>query len=130
MATLDDAARIALALPGTTETLKWGKRTWQVGGKGFVWERPLSKADVKRLTGAPPPEGPILGVRVTDLEAKEVVLMTRGEAFFTIAHFHGYPAVLIRLPVVSKAALEEAIVDAWLACAPAALAQEFAKSRR
>ena len=43
MATWDDVARIALALPETTEEQAWGNRHWKVRGKGFVWERPLRK---------------------------------------------------------------------------------------
>jgi hypothetical protein len=41
MATLDDAARIALALPGVEEGERWGNCTWAVGGKAFAWERPF-----------------------------------------------------------------------------------------
>ncbi|HEX6548507.1 MAG TPA: MmcQ/YjbR family DNA-binding protein [Candidatus Dormibacteraeota bacterium] len=125
MATLEDAERIAIHLPEVTEASRWGNRTWMVGGKGFAWERPLSKADVKRFGSETPPAGPLLAVRVADLEEKEIVLHGRGEAFFTIAHFSGYPAVLIQLSKVQPRALKEAIVDAWLACAPPALAQEY-----
>jgi hypothetical protein len=38
-------------------------------------------------------------------------------SFFTIPHFDGYRAVLIRLPQVTGVALREAITDGWLACA-------------
>jgi hypothetical protein len=48
---------------------------------------------------------------------------------FTIEHFKGYPATLIELAVVGKAALREAIVDGWLAAAPASLAKEFLEHR-
>jgi len=47
-ATYDDVAAIAESLPAVTVGVKWGRRTWLVGGKGFAWERPLSKADIKR----------------------------------------------------------------------------------
>ncbi len=40
------------------------------------------------------------------------------DSFFTIPHFDGYRAVLIRLPQVTGMALREAITDGWLACAP------------
>lgn len=40
-------------------------------------------------------------------------------------HFDGYAAVLIQLRVVGTRVLRDAIEDAWLACAPPALAEEF-----
>jgi hypothetical protein len=128
MATLDDVARIATALPEVTEGERYGNLTWFVGGKGFAWERPFSKADIKRFVGASPPEGPILAVSVADLAEKEAVLSTSPTAFFTIPHFDGYSAVLIRLNAVTEKALPEAIIDAWLACAPRRVADEYLKN--
>jgi hypothetical protein len=67
VATLDDAAAIALDLPQVTEGERHrGNRTWVVDGKVFVWERPFSKADIRRFGDATPPAGPILAVRVED----------------------------------------------------------------
>lgn len=39
----------------------------------------------------------------------------------------GYSAVLIRLPEVSGEALQEAVTDGWLACAPPKLADQYLK---
>jgi hypothetical protein len=125
MVSVDEAARMALELPEVTEGERHGHRTWSVAGKGFAWERPFSKADIKRFGDAAPPDGPILAVRVADLNEKEAVLAAQLKGFFTIPHFDGYAAVLIQLKAVTRRPLREAIVDGWLACAPNRLAEEF-----
>ena len=84
-ATLDDVARIAQALPDVTVGERYGNRTWFVGGKAFAWERPFSKADIKRFGEERPPEGPIVAVSVTDLDAKDALLASNRSAFFTIS---------------------------------------------
>jgi hypothetical protein len=129
MATIDDVARMAMELPEVTEGERHGNITWLVNGKGFAWERPFSKADIKRFGDATPPEGPIVAVRVADLSEKEAVLSSSSKSFFTIPHFDGYSAVLIQLRTVTKKPLRDAIIDAWLACAPPRLADEYVKDR-
>jgi len=125
VATFDDVAVLAAELPGSTEDERHGNRMWFVAGRAFAWERPFSKADIRRFGEQAPPDGPILAVRVEDLGEKEAVLAAEPTAFFTIPHFDGYSAVLIQLRKVSAKALREAIVDGWLACAPRNLAEEY-----
>ena len=125
MVTLDDVAAMALALPETTERERHGNRTWFVAGKAFAWERPFSKADLRRFGDVVPPAGPIVAVRVADLGEKEAVLAAQPAAFFTIPHFDGFSAVLIQLKKVTKRAAREAILDGWLACAPPRLADAY-----
>ncbi len=123
--TLEDVTRLAEGLPEVTEGERHGNRTWFVAGKAFAWDRPFSKADIRRFGDQAPPEGPILAVRVEDLGEKEAVLAAHPEAFFTIPHFDGYSAVLIQLRLATENALREAITDGWLACAPRKLAEQW-----
>ncbi|HET7487449.1 MAG TPA: hypothetical protein VFJ85_05925 [Acidimicrobiales bacterium] len=125
MATLDDAAGIALSFEEVTEGEHHGRRTWAVAGKGFAWERAFSKADVKRFGTATPPDGPIVAIRTDDLHDKEAVLAAGTRGVFTIPHFDNYPAVLVQLKVVGKRALRELLLDGWLACAPTRLTEAY-----
>ena len=129
MADLTDVERLVAMLPEVSTGARHGHRSWAVAGKGFAWERPFSKADVKRFGNEPVPDGPILAVRVDDLGEKEAVLAAGQRGFFTIPHFDGYAAVLIQLKMASKKAVREALLDGWLSCAPPALASEYLASR-
>lgn len=129
MASLDDVERLVAELPETVETTRHGTRTWAVGGKAYAWERPFSKADLKRFGDETPPDEPILAIRVEDLAEKEAVLAARaGDGFFTIPHFDNYAAVLVELDQTSESALREALLDGWLVFAPAKVAEAHLES--
>jgi hypothetical protein len=124
MATWDDVRRIANSLPEVTEAGVHGSLAWKVRKAMFVWERPLRRSDLEAL-GDAAPEGPILGVRVPELGVKEVLIASDPGVYFTTPHFDGYPAILVRLPEIGRAELEELIVEAWLSRAPKRLAKQW-----
>jgi hypothetical protein len=122
---MDRVIEIIETLPSVTDGLRYGNRTWFVGKKPFAWERPFSKADLRRFGDEPPPEGPILAVVTEDLHEKEAILADPQPGFFTIEHFDGYAAVLIQLDAARVRDVREAVVGAWLTVAPPPLAEEY-----
>jgi hypothetical protein len=124
----DDVRRLALALPETSERRSRGLRQWRVKDKLVVWERPLRRADLEAL-GDAAPDGPVLGARVEHVGAKEALVADDPEIFFTTPHFDGYPAVLVRLDRIAVEDLDEVVVEAWLARAPARLVKAFLDAR-
>jgi hypothetical protein len=127
VASFDDVAQLALALPGTEEREMRGWRTWRVRDKLFVWERPLLKSDLRAL-GDAAPTGPILGARVEHLVAKEAMLASEPGVFFTTPHFDGNPTVLVRLERIAADQLEELVIEAWLVRAPRRLADAYVRA--
>ena len=119
MADQQDVRRIALGLPDTSEAedhfafsvLNKGKQ------KGFVWawnERVEPKQSKV-------PSTVVVAVRVADRLEKEALLASGEGKFFTEPHYTGFPAVLVRLPLIDSDELQELIVDAWRCQAPSSL---------
>jgi hypothetical protein len=128
VATWADVRRIALALPETTEETSRGMPAWSVKDKGFIWERPLRTRDLEAL-GPRAPSGPILGLRVENLVAKEALLAAEPDVVFTTPHFNGYPAVLVPLDLIDVPRLKDLIEEAWLARAPNKLVKGYLAAR-
>ncbi|MFC6706412.1 MmcQ/YjbR family DNA-binding protein [Flexivirga alba] len=124
MATWDDVRRIVADLPEVDTKVSWGHLMWRVKGKGFVWERPLGKKDRADL-GDAAPDGEILGVRVPDEGVKQAFIADDPSIYFTIPHFDGYPAVLVRLDEIDVDELTEVVTEAWLDRAPKKLAAAY-----
>lgn len=118
MATLDDVRTIAMAFPGVMERTDGhrGGAAWRMPSGAFVWQRGPSARDLGQLAalGRAWPDGEVIGVRTDGLEEKEALIETYPDLFFTIPHFDGYPAVLVRLDAIDVDHLRELITDAWL----------------
>ncbi|MGV3721296.1 MAG: MmcQ/YjbR family DNA-binding protein [Actinomycetota bacterium] len=127
MADQEDVRRIALALPETSPSeerfafsvLNKGKQ------KGFVW------AWNERVHPKKPkvPSAVVVAVRVANELEKQALLGTGEEKFFTEPHYNGFPAVLVRLPLIEPDELEELIIDAWRCQAPRALVEAWERRR-
>jgi hypothetical protein len=127
MADQEDVRRIARSLPEAVEgedhfgfsVLNKGKP------KGFIWA--WNERIHPKKPRVPNPE--VLAVCVADLTEKEALLASYGEALFTEPHYNGYPAVLVRLPLVELDLLEELIVDAWRCQAPRSLVETWERGQ-
>lgn len=125
-----DIDEICSALPETWLGTSWGDvPTWLVPhrdrGRGFVLYRKPHRSAVDPESGLPHDD--VVVIRTADAADKAVLVDGPGP-FFTIDHFNGHNAVLIRLSRVgeiSRAELAEVITDAWLACASKTLAARF-----
>ena len=113
MADLDE---LVLSLPQVTKELSDdGRPSYRVHGKLFCCQRGRRPDAVDPETGERLSD--VLMFRVADLGVKELMLADDRGVFFTTPHFDGYPAVLIRIPVLARLdreELEDLVVEAWL----------------
>lgn len=93
-----DVVAIARRYPGVEEATSFGTPSLKVG---------------KRFLGRLRTDPDALVLKTTDLEEKAALLAGDEDVFFTIPHYDGYPAVLIRLARIDAALLEELVEDAW-----------------
>jgi hypothetical protein len=136
IATWDDVARIAGSLPAVETGTTFRADAWKVTAKpkpkSFIWVRPLRESDIRalRALGREIPPGEILGLRTDGLHEKAALLEQFSEHVFDIPHFDGYAGVLVKLDAIPLELLEDLIVDAWLAMAPADLAAAYLAAHR
>jgi hypothetical protein len=128
MANQDDVRRIALSLPGTREGKDRFAFSVENKGKekGFAWVW-LERVEPKKPRV---PRTDVLAVRVRDQAEKAALLAGDPERFFTEPHYNGFPAVLVRLPKVTRAQLQKLIVDAWRCQAPPPLVTDSVAAAR
>lgn len=125
MTTLDQLRQICLLLPGSVE----GENKGQIGfsvpfkgkHKGYAWNW-MERTHPKKARTV---NQGVLAVRVPNLSAKELLLSSDAEKFFTEPHYNGYPAILVRLEKITPEELEELLTEAWKTVADRTLIAEF-----
>jgi hypothetical protein len=104
--TFDTVREVALALPEVEESTSWGTPAFKVRRKMIC-----------RLHDKHPD---VLVVRI-DMADKEYLIGSLPDVYFSLPHYDGYPAVLVRLPVVERDELRRLLTAAWRFVAPAKL---------
>jgi hypothetical protein len=111
-----DLDQLAMAMPQTTRELSPdGRPRYLVHGKLYCCQRGRRPDAVDPETGERMDD--VLMFRVADVGVKELLLADDRGVFFTTPHFHGYPAVLMRIPDlarIDRAELGDTVAEAWL----------------
>lgn len=123
MATRDDIAEIAAAIPGMVVSEDGRGVGMIVKGKwkGLVW--PWNERKAPKQPKEPHPV--YIAVRVANLDAKAMILASNPQVFFTEDHYNGYPAVLVRTDLIDRSDLEDLLIEAWRVRATKAQLAEF-----
>ena len=85
---------------------------------------PALKVRDKSFTRLKDPETLVL---LIPLEQKELLMEMAPEIYFETEHYRGWPAVLVRLPVISDEELRRRLTEAWRFKAPKRLAAGWAR---
>jgi hypothetical protein len=106
--TFADVAALAARLPGVEQGTSYGTPALKVRDKSFarMWE-----------------DGTTLVLKVP-FAVRDHLLATAPGTFFVTPHYHGYPAVLVRLAAADAAQLEPLVEEAWRQVAPRRLVRE------
>lgn len=67
----------------------------------------------------------ILAVRVSGGAETQSLIDADPAVYFTVDHYRGYPAVLVRLPAIDVDELRELLTDGWRTQAPRTLVTIF-----
>ena len=108
MAGWADVVAAAAALPETEEGTWYRTPALKVRGRSFC----RLKEDGETL------------VVLVDLGEKEMLMESEPQIFFETPHYHGYPAVLVRLAAIGEDELAEVLEDSWRRKAPKRLIAE------
>ena len=107
--TFADVAALAARLPDVEQGTSYGTPALKVRDKGFarLWE-----------------DGTTLVLKVP-FAVRDHLLATAPAACFVTPHYHGYPAVLVRLAAADAALLQPLLEEAWRQVAPRRLARQL-----
>lgn len=117
MATWADLQKAASELPGLELVGETPSRKVTCAGQNLAWERPYTKADIKRetATGAEIYQGTIVAFHTPDPETAAAYAQMEPAKYFVTQHFANYPAVLTRFEHLSLEDLRELLYEAHLA---------------
>lgn len=117
MAIWADLQQAAGELPGLQLTGEAPSRKVICAGQTLAWERPYTKADIKRETaaGAEVYEGTIVAFHTPDPETAVAYTQMEPAKYFVTQHFANYPAVLTRFEHLNLEDLRELVYEAHLA---------------
>jgi hypothetical protein len=101
----DRLKEAAAGLPEVEHSTWYGTPALKVRGKGFCRVK-----------------DPDTAVVMVALEEKEMLFQAAPDIYFEIDHYKGWPAMLVRIRVISDEELAHRLKQAWLLKAPKALA--------
>ncbi len=119
MATFDDVRRLGMALPEMAESTSYGTPSLKVRKKLVcrMWsEREYNRDSVL--------DTEVLVV-FCELDMKQVLLDNHPDALFTVPHYDGYGAVLVRMADVGLDDLADWIEDSYRLKAPPTLIRQL-----
>jgi hypothetical protein len=106
LASADDARRLALALPETSEKPCYGTPGFYVRKKLFARIRDDAETVMVKV----------------DMGERELLMAAEPDTFFITDHYRDWPSVLVRLSAIDEDELREVLTDSWLLAAPKRLA--------
>lgn len=119
MATFDDVRRLGMALPEMAESTSYGTPALKVRKKLVcrMWSEREHNRDSVHDTE--------VLVVFCELEMKQVLLDNHPDALFTVPHYDGYGAVLVRMADVGLDDLADWIEDSYRLKAPPTLIRQL-----